>query len=145
MPDDTTPSTAPGIRLPSVKRAFEYARSGSSPRWPEGREEFPPPPPGPPAGAAGFGAACVAGKDELRVDVESPQRHGALQPRDAVHPQPDLGARRPNERIDAVRGIAALRIARQRRAAAVVAMESRSGARIHLGALPRPEDDAQLR
>ena len=91
------------------------------------------------ARSSGFGRARVAHEEQFGVDAQVPQGDCGLHAAEAHGPEADLGAFGPDERRNAIGRRAADRIDGDGHTAGVVAVETRAGVDVDLGALQGPK------
>src|SRR5690606_15034284 len=73
---------------------------------------------------ARLGIAGIADEEQLRVELEVPERRGDVQPLREEAAEAELDLVRIDQRAHALRGVAARRVDRDRRAPRVVAMKA---------------------
>ena len=96
--------------------------------------------------AARLGDAGVADEQQLRIELQRPQRRGQLQVRQHCGAQTDVCAERIDQRIDAVDRCHAIgRIDADRRAARVVAVKALADVEEEFRLAPGAEDQRELR
>ncbi|EEF23425.1 conserved hypothetical protein, partial [Ricinus communis] len=101
--------------------------------------------PAPPARPVGLGRAGIADVDQLRIEVQLPQRQRALQPRQPFRPQAELHPPRLDKTWHRIDGIPAARVDPRRHAARVVAVEAPTRVDEELGLRPGAEHQRELR